>query len=435
MEEQDESIITNGNLSFTRFEAIVTYALSIFFFTTIVGLVLLPSVFYDQFVGPYIWEPILGDATQGDTGYNWLNTVLFSIVLFSFVISISALLRKWKLPHGDNALYSLIPWVILASLVRVLEDSDYFNESIDVIFISPLIHFHLATWIIISGIVSTVLIRFADNKTVPTHWISTSAIILISVMWLSLFWKSHNTHAEIGTFAVIIGMILACETALFVPDKVKHWHPIESLLFVFGVSACFISIGYLVQFSLTPWSFSNEFVLWPLFVVLTVPTICCSILYYFGKDAHLELTNLNLEPGVLPENITIEEWEKMSAEEKGILEKLSPRAILASPLTLAFTFGQLCDGIATWLGVDFFKYSEKHVVGAKIMEYGKEILWEGAWLFLLIKTLLVLALIIIFGKVRVEYNQQHLRLLVVIALLVVGLAPGLRDVGRLILGV
>ena len=435
MHENDNSTMIVDKLSFTRVEILVTYALAIFFFTTIVGLIFLPSVFYEQFVGPYIWEPIIGDATKGDAGYNWINTVLFSIILFSFVISISALLRKWRLPHGNNALYSLIPWVILASLVRVLEDSNYFNENIDVIFISPLIHFHLATWIVITGITGASLIKFANNKNVPTHWISTSAIILTSLMWLLLFWKSHNSHTEIGTLAVIVGMILACETALFVPNKIKNWHAIESLLFVFGVSACFVSLGYLVQFSLTPWSVSNEFVLWPLFVVLIIPTICCSILYYFGKDAHLELTKLNIEPGVLPENITIEEWEKMSKEEKGILEELSPRAILASPLTLAFTFGQLCDGIATWLGVDFFNYSEKHIVGANIMEYGKEILWEGAWLFLLIKALLVLALVIIFGKVRVENNQQHLRLLVVIALLVVGLAPGLRDVGRLILGV
>jgi uncharacterized membrane protein len=36
---------------------------------------------------------------------------------------------------------------------------------------------------------------------------------------------------------------------------------------------------------------------------------------------------------------------------------------------------------------------------------------------------------------RVEHRQQHLRVLVVLAVLVVGLAPGLRDVGRLILDV
>lgn len=424
----------SDEFAFNRVETVITYGLALFFFTVVVGVIFLPSIFYDQFVGPYIWEPIVGDAESGDTGYNWLNTVLFSGILFCFVISISAFLRKWKLPHGNNALYSLIPWVVLAALIRVLEDSDFFNEGIDVFFISPLIHFHLAAWVILSAITGIILMKFSNKENVPTHWISSSTIIFILAMWLILFWKSHVNHKDIGTLAIIIGIIFACETALFIPGKIKEWHAVESLLFVFGVSACFISLGYLVQYSLTPWSFSNEFVLWPLFVVLSIPSICCIIMYNLGKNANLELKELGIEPGVLPKNISIEEWEKMSKEEKGILEELSPRAILASPLTLAFTFGQLCDGIATWLGVDFFNYSEKHVVGAWIMEKGS-FLWSGAWLFLSVKIMLVSALILIFGKVRVEHNQKHLRLLIVVALLVVGLAPGLRDIGRLILGV
>jgi len=34
-----------------------------------------------------------------------------------------------------------------------------------------------------------------------------------------------------------------------------------------------------------------------------------------------------------------------------------------------------------------------------------------------------------------EYRQQHLRLLIGLALMVVGMAPGLRNIGRLMLGV
>ena len=36
---------------------------------------------------------------------------------------------------------------------------------------------------------------------------------------------------------------------------------------------------------------------------------------------------------------------------------------------------------------------------------------------------------------RVEKRQAHLRMLIVLAVLIVGLAPGLRDIGRLMLGV
>ena len=112
------------------------------------------------------------------------------------------------------------------------------------------------------------------------------------------------------------------------------------------------------------------------------------------------------------------------------------KAMIASPLTLAFTFGQLCDGLATWIGIDFGNYTEKHILGTKIMEIGSTIIeGDGAWLFLIVKIILTGVLILVFSKVRIEQNQKHLRLLIVLALLAVGLAPGLRNLGRNVLGV
>ena len=60
---------------------------------------------------------------------------------------------------------------------------------------------------------------------------------------------------------------------------------------------------------------------------------------------------------------------------------------------------------------------------------------EGAWLFTLLKIFLIGLIVWMFVQMRVENRQSHLRLLIVLAVLIVGLAPGLRDIGRLILGV
>ncbi|GIR07885.1 MAG: hypothetical protein CM15mP18_2140 [Methanobacteriota archaeon] len=74
-------------------------------------------------------------------------------------------------------------------------------------------------------------------------------------------------------------------------------------------------------------------------------------------------------------------------------------------------------------------------IGARInaqlgIEFG-----VGAWFFAVIKITLVSAIVFLFSRMRVEQRQQHLRVLVVLAVMVVGLAPGLRDIGRLILDV
>ena len=100
-------------------------------------------------------------------------------------------------------------------------------------------------------------------------------------------------------------------------------------------------------------------------------------------------------------------------------------------------YGQLVDGFASWLGVDIFGYSEKHVLSTLVMRLagGDEGGSGGGWGFFVVKMALALVVIMFFAEWRWEKRQSHLRLLVVLGLLTVGLAPGLRDLGRLMLGV
>ena len=134
------------------------------------------------------------------------------------------------------------------------------------------------------------------------------------------------------------------------------------------------------------------------------------------------------------------------------VHRMSPRAQLGSPMVLAMVYGQICDGFATFTGVDLFGYSEKHVVSYRAIEWGQAILaWvtgaefvpgvteptvvPGAWFFTLVKAGLVGLVAYLFSIIYIERRQEHLRILIVLAVLIVGLAPGLRDVGRLALGV
>ena len=117
-------------------------------------------------------------------------------------------------------------------------------------------------------------------------------------------------------------------------------------------------------------------------------------------------------------------------------------------MVLAMVFGQLCDGFATMVGIDMFGYGEKHPVSDAVIQFGVGIseslgiepLMEssnppGAWLFAIVKSILVAAIVWLFIEMRVEKRQVHMRMLIVLAVLIVGLAPGIRDIGRLTLDV
>jgi len=408
-----------------------------------VGSLVLPELIWDGFLDPYVWEPVVGDATAGDTGYNVTNTALFAILLFTFVIAISGMLRIADLPARPATILALVPWVVLASVLRVLEDADLFADGPDRLLISPLIHFFIAAWVVGSGLLASLATRGMDSVEDDEvfermiYRIRFCSTLMLLLFYMVLFEPSLSGHGEISWFTVPIGAVLAVLVCWFAPAAPDlSWKPVERMLFSTGIALSVVGLGFWLQFAVEPWAAAGSQELWPVLVAIGLPSLVIFVMYSKGIGAQMELESMQIEPGVLAEDWTMDEWEDHESEEKDRIESLTGRAMLASPLTLTFTFGQLCDGLATWIGVDFGNYSEKHVLGSKIMEWGSSLMdGDGAWLFLLVKIALTSLLVLVFAKTRVEHHQRHLRLLIVLALLAVGMAPGIRNLGRNILGV
>ena len=134
--------------------------------------------------------------------------------------------------------------------------------------------------------------------------------------------------------------------------------------------------------------------------------------------------------GILPPGMTEDEYEELESEEKNLIESLRNKAVMASPVVSLAVAGQFLDGIATGIGIEEFGYAEKHVFSASIIEA-----FGSAYGFTVIKLLLGGIIWYFFAIANFEHRQQHLRLLISMVILTVGMAPGLRDVGRLALGV
>jgi len=434
-------------------EQTLTRLLLILVIGVTLGLLLMPEMVWENGLRPIIWEPIEQDAgAQGDAGYSYQNTAIYTFGLLASVVVFQALFRTLQLPADDKMMIALIAWVCLAPIFRVLEDADFFPSSIDWLLISPIIHLHLAAWLIGIGIVSHLVGRKWDDVggdlgelNIRIRLVPLLCLALL-FMWALLFRPGYGEH-EMGLIWVLAGLFAGFATLIFAFHKTRDWPTITRGLLAFAVGACFVGLGHWAQLAATPWvqesnRLPNDVVFWPALIVLGIPGVVCAVLYRMGKDDARQLKLTGFEAGVLPEGIAIKSWE---AEEKTVahhpIEQLSNRALLASPLVLAMVFGQLCDGFATMVGIDYFGYSEKHPLSDAVIQYGGSISdnfgWdvEGAWLFAIVKALLVGTITFIFVAMRVENRQKHLRLLIVLAVLIVGLAPGIRDIGRLMLGV
>ena len=417
------------------------------------GLVLMPETVWDDGLRPIIWEPIQQDAgAQGDAGYSYQNTAIYTFGLLASVVVFQALFRTLQLPADDKMMIALIAWVCLAPIFRVLEDGDFFPSSIDWLLISPIIHLHLAAWLIGIGFISHLIGKEWDSVegdigelNIRIRLVPLLCLALL-FMWALLFRPGYSEH-DMGLIWVVVGLGIGFASLIFAVHATRDWPTITRGLLAFAVGACFVGLGHWAQLAATPWvqesrGMPNDVVFWPALIVLGIPGLICAVLYRIGKDDARQLKLTGFEAGVLPEGISIKSWE---AEEKTVanhpIEQLSNKALLASPLVLAMVFGQLCDGFATMVGIDYFNYSEKHPLSDAVIQYGGSISdsigWdvEGAWLFAIVKAILVGTITYIFVEMRVENRQKHLRLLIVLAVLIVGLAPGIRDIGRLMLGV
>ncbi|HLE47690.1 MAG TPA: DUF63 family protein, partial [Candidatus Thermoplasmatota archaeon] len=116
----------------------------------------------------------------------------------------------------------------------------------------------------------------------------------------------------------------------------------------------------------------------------------------------------------------------------------------AYPVNLIMVYGQSADGLMTSVGIDLFGYEEKHLVpGRLITLLGDAGLPEPLGLYpttlvmVPLKFLIVLAVVwlIDLGQHQETGMRQNLVGLVKLAIIMVGLSPGVRDAVRLAMGV
>ena len=440
---------------YTTAEKAVIWAAIGLAFAVVAGLVLAFDTVWTETLKPIIWDPVVKDAgAAGDAGYTPQNTAIYTLSMLGCVVLLQALFRRWKLPADERMTMALIAWVCLAPVLRVLEDADFFSSENDVLFISPIIHLHLAAWLVGIAILSHMFGRRFDGKTTDIAEENQKTLLFGSLFmallahWYLLYQPAYDSHGSID-FTYGYGGLAVASLVLWASLTItRGWPSITRGMFAFASSTVVLGLAHWMQFIATPWAqesgrVSEDLTLWPVVVVRGIPGLVCYVLYRMGQEDARQLKLTGYTAGVLPGHIGIKQWEaEREAWADHPVEFLSNKALLAHPMVLGMVFGQLCDGFATMVGIDMFGYGEKHPVSDGVIQFGGTIneslglAWgEGAWLFAIVKAVLVGLIVWLFVQMRVEQRQQHFRLLIVLAVLIVGLAPGLRDIGRLMLGV
>jgi uncharacterized membrane protein len=208
------------------------YILIIIMLIIIVGLIFVPSIFYDQWIWKYYWGPIVADASDGFAthngivaveGYTIISEITYGIILIIAIYAIYKLLIKLNITVDWRFALALMPYIFFGPISRTLEDTNYFNEPIEYWFISPLIYLQIAIYAILFLFLGYYLENKLKNKffTVNKTLFLGGLVFLIPSFYLIAIWIlgdrwGDTTGVRFDVFLIVLGLILLIVGIVFV---------------------------------------------------------------------------------------------------------------------------------------------------------------------------------------------------------------------------
>ena len=384
-----------------------------------------------DFVYTYYLDPIIGEST-GDSGYNMVNTMTYGIVLAMFAVAMSGWLRHLGVDGSDKTLLALLPFVLWAALGEVVEDAEMFGEFFSAWFVSPGVHFQTAAWVVLAGWFGYSIHNSDSSDEEKAEKVKSASMIIIFSQFV-IYANSIDGKVDIDISLMLLFSLLAFASPHILESSADAFDNIQRTVYFSGVGGCLVLFGaiasYLSSIDITQ---IDRYPLNFLAVVAVIgfPVALCLFMLNQGREAASELASHGIVAGVLPPGMKEDEYLELESDQKNLIESLRLKATMAYPVAFLPVAGQLMDGVATYIGIDLFGYTEKHIVSEAAVN-----LFDTALTFAVLKFGIGGVVFWFYTMANFEYRQQHLRLLIGLALMVVGMAPGLRNVGRLMLGV
>lgn len=333
-----------------------------------------PRVFYDQFIWKYLWGPIVADAMGVySTEYNGVRAFSGYNVVNTLTYAILTV----------GALY-----VAYHYLKGKAGEGDI-KKFIFALF--PLI---------IYGSVARVLedMGLFLSLHLQAMFITPLIYIQILILFLCVIFASMRFSASRYPIPVIVA-IIACALSVMLLQSSLSMR--MSYLYLVLVSAVFIGL-------------STRFREWYMQGFLFSLFLLSLALYYVVSYA----LSAELRPMVLLGSLS--------------LPVLVTLLIFALPLPSYFkeaqcllaVFSQMLDATATYIGISHFGYYEKHVLPSFMMGTA------GPWVMIPIK--LAVVLIVIYA---IKDEDETVKDIALMLIMILGMAPGTRDMLRITLGV
>ncbi len=207
------------------------YCILVFILVIIIGVVIWPSIFYDNWIWKYYWGPVVADSRGGTAvfngieaheGYTILSEITYGIILIIALYAIYRLLKRLNIKVDWRFALSLFPYILYGPITRVLEDTEFFEEPVSYWFISPLIYLQIALIAILFLLIGYVLENRLNNPNITVNRVifCGGLIILIPSLYpitrwiLGDYWSS-TSGVQFDVFLIVIGIVILVVASVY----------------------------------------------------------------------------------------------------------------------------------------------------------------------------------------------------------------------------
>ena len=373
------------------------------------GCILQPDIFWDRFIWKYYWGPIESDAggtSSISSSYNWVDTITYGIILALAIYYINRALKAADLKVSFPFFLAMSPVILIGPSTRVLEDMELFREPLQYLFISPIIYVFL-------GLATLGIIMLSvgmERRTVhgTRRWkIASTLFLLIPGLAVSLVISLFPEWLNSGVSVVPI-LLISLITAVAFP-KVAGSNRYEWTVLAFW-SEALLFVAYLY----TLWFFKGEW--YDHYVEVSGGS---------APEPHLAVGLMVLGLVAVTSGSIFLVLRYIAGRKRGL------RPMIGG-VNLLIIVGHMLDASATFVGIDIYDYVEKHKLPSTLMDATG----TAAVMYPLKALFLIPALYVLDVTMAEERTQNpHMMALVKLAILILGFAPGTRDLLRLMLGV
>ncbi len=364
-----------------------------------VGLLVAPGIFYDHFIWKYFWGPIAADAAghtlsyhgvRAAEGYSLVSEFVYGALLILLVYLMYRFFEFFDIKVDVPFFVASLPFIILGSTLRVLEDSELYEKPLSYFFISPVIYIQVG-------------------------------IYFFTAIMLGIY--IERSSRKVRTFTTAILFIDAAYVVLYLIFAGKCNHPVNPMIVILFSAVSLALFVLLKKKNLATSMFS-------LGLVFLLPPLYLVAVWIYG-DRWGAFNHVN--PVIIPLVLLIATSITFLVF---VFARVSGSRVYSSGVNLSLIFAHMIDGWTSYfavvnpLGMDI-NYGEKHPLSLFLMNHFYGLAYPLAKLAIIVGVIYAMDVYL-----KDELGEKPLLAgLIKFFILILGLAPGLRDMLRIVMGI